>query len=162
MFLPERPYLPPGTLRELLVPNETIDPPTRAAIAAVLGELGIASAATRAGGLEEEQSWSERLSLGEQQLFAIARVALAVPRFALLDRPSRALAPGELARSLRVLAAHRVATIVFEEHDEFVGHCDVVLEVHEDASWSLQQRAGPRSLSQRARFPRPLAAARLR
>jgi hypothetical protein len=69
-------------------------------------------------------------------------VALAVPRFALLDRPSRALAPGELARALRVLAAHRVATIVFEEHDEFVGSCDVVLELREDASWLLQQGVG--------------------
>ncbi len=141
MFLPERPYLPPGTLLELLLPSENFDASARAAIAEVLGQLGVASVAARAGGLEEEQSWSDRLSLGEQQLFAIARVALAKPHFALFDRPSRALAPRELARALEVLAARGIATLVFEERSEFLTACDVLIEFHEDASWSLQQRS---------------------
>jgi putative ATP-binding cassette transporter len=140
MLQPERPYLPPGTLRELIV-SATREAPPKVAIARVLSQLGVAAAAVRAGGLDQEHSWPERLSLGEQQLFAIARVALAEPRFALLDRPSRSLAPNELARALRVLAGRGVATLVFEDHGLFVGRHDAVLELRDDATWSFR-RAG--------------------
>ena len=52
----------------------------------MLHELGLEQVIDQAGGLDKEQNWERVLSLGEQQLLALADVLLAAPRFVLLDR----------------------------------------------------------------------------
>src|SRR2546428_9684084 len=86
LFLPERPYLPPGTLRDVLVRTGRADIGDEQ-IATLLHGLGLESVLERTGGLDVERDWDDALSLGEQQLLSVARVVLATPRFASLDDP---------------------------------------------------------------------------
>jgi len=136
LFVTERPYLPPGTLREILVREWAQDGIGEGTMRKALRELGIEALLERSGGFDTEQSWSELFSLGEQQLVAIARVLLAAPLFAFLDRPSSAFDERERDLVMRVLADHEITALVFE--DVRPGHeaCDAVLDIADDATWT--------------------------
>ncbi|MGH8646666.1 MAG: ABC transporter ATP-binding protein/permease, partial [Gammaproteobacteria bacterium] len=94
LFLPERPYLPPGTLREVLLQTGKQLVMSKDRILGALHELSIDSVLARCGGLDAEQDWANILSLAEQQVLAIARLLLAAPRFAFLHRVGASLGPG--------------------------------------------------------------------
>jgi vitamin B12/bleomycin/antimicrobial peptide transport system ATP-binding/permease protein len=84
LFLHERPYLPPGTLRELLRRPGLADVSDER-ILMLMRELGLNQVLVNAGGLDTEQDWSTLLSLREQQLVGFADIRLNAPRFAFLD-----------------------------------------------------------------------------
>ena len=68
LFVPQRPYLPLGTLASaLLYPRGDKCGVSTARLAAVLEEVGLAALASE---LDTIENWSQRLSLGEQQRFA--------------------------------------------------------------------------------------------
>jgi len=92
-FLPKRPYLPPGTLRELLVRSSHEHVITDDQVTTTLHDAGLGSIQVRAGGLDTEHDWSAILSLGEQQLLALTRLIFARPAFAMLDRVAASLKP---------------------------------------------------------------------
>ena len=80
LFLPQRPGLPPVTLRELLlVPGRTVPDDQ---LLAALRAAGIGPVAERAGGLDVERDWQTFVSLADQQLLVLTRMVLAGPRFA--------------------------------------------------------------------------------
>ena len=89
LFVPQRPYLPLGTLASaLLYPRGDKCGVSTARLAAVLEEVGLGALA---GELDMVENWSQRLSLGEQQRFAFARMLLAEPALLFLDEATSAL-----------------------------------------------------------------------
>jgi putative ATP-binding cassette transporter len=102
LFLPQRPYLPLGTLAEaLLYPGTTGNCPT-SALVSVLNQVGLGGFA---GELQRIDNWSQRLSLGEQQRLAFARVLLARPLLLFLDEATSAIDEPSEARLYRLLRA---------------------------------------------------------
>jgi vitamin B12/bleomycin/antimicrobial peptide transport system ATP-binding/permease protein len=100
MFLPQHPYVPLGTLRNaLLYPGEG-EHAGDARLCAVLGEVGLAALG---GELDEIDDWARRLSLGEQQRLAFARVLLAEPAIVFLDEATSALDEAGEAMLYRLL-----------------------------------------------------------
>jgi vitamin B12/bleomycin/antimicrobial peptide transport system ATP-binding/permease protein len=88
MFLPQRPYLPLGTLRDALAyPKPAKDFDEKVMVAA-LGRCGLEACSKR---LDDEERWDRVLSLGEQQRLAFARVLLQKPRWIFLDEATAAL-----------------------------------------------------------------------
>jgi vitamin B12/bleomycin/antimicrobial peptide transport system ATP-binding/permease protein len=135
LFLPERPYLPPGTLRNALVRTERMavgdDQKT-----AVLGALGLESVIERTGGLDVERDWDDTLSLGEQQLLSVARVVLAAPRFVFLERPRTALGPEQIDHILGLLSQRSITYLTVGSGNDDLPHYDAVLELADDGGWS--------------------------
>ena len=87
-FVPQRPYLPLGPLREaLLYPAHDL-PVTDAALAAMLGDVGLRHLARR---LDEVERWDQILSSGERQRLAFARLFLQKPAVVILDEATSAL-----------------------------------------------------------------------
>jgi vitamin B12/bleomycin/antimicrobial peptide transport system ATP-binding/permease protein len=89
LFVPQRSYLPLGTLAAaLLYPNEQNESLPATRLASVLSQVGL-------GGLVSEldvvQDWSQRLSPGEQQRLAFARILLMQPALLFLDEATSAL-----------------------------------------------------------------------
>jgi len=88
LFLPQRPYLPLGTLADALVYPDRAEPDRRAELEAALRAVGLARLADQ---LDENANWTQRLSIGEQQRVGFARVLLARPEIVFLDEATSAL-----------------------------------------------------------------------
>ncbi len=86
MFIPQRPYMPMGTLREAAAyPKETAED------GALLPLLDLAGLSHLAPRLDEEADWSHVLSLGEQQRLAFVRIFLHRPKWVFLDESTSAM-----------------------------------------------------------------------
>ena len=144
-FLPQRPYLPPGTLRDVLLRTGQEQVITDDQITSALHNAGLDSVLARAGGLNSEHDWSTMLSLGEQQLLAFTRLTLARPSFAMLDRVNSSLNAAQLRQALRILDENSITYIAFAEDAESVAFYDAVLEIDADGTWSW--RLPPQSTS---------------
>jgi vitamin B12/bleomycin/antimicrobial peptide transport system ATP-binding/permease protein len=146
LCLPERPYVPAGTLRELIVRTGHEHDFADQRIYAVLGELGLEPALKRLGGLDVASDFGQLLSLGEQQLLAVARVVLAAPAFVVFQSPDTTLAPEQLARAFAVLSEASITYLSFGGADAPPGAYDAVLELHAGGAWSIAHaRAVPPS-----------------
>lgn len=88
LFLPQRPYLPLGTLADTLAYPRAAAELSRDSLAEVLRAVGLSHLVDRLG---EEANWAQRLSIGEQQRLAFARVLLARPEIVFLDEATSAL-----------------------------------------------------------------------
>ena len=135
LFLPERPYLPPGTLREVLVRTGREDIGDEQ-IASSLHGLGLESVLERMGGLDVERDWDDALSLGEQQLLSVARVVLATPRFAFLERPRTALGSEQVDRILSLLSERSITYLTLGDGSDGLDDYDAVLELAGDGGWT--------------------------
>jgi vitamin B12/bleomycin/antimicrobial peptide transport system ATP-binding/permease protein len=88
LFLPQRPYLPLGTLADALAYPRAALELSRTGLADALRAVGLPHLVER---LDEEGNWAQRLSIGEQQRLAFARVLLARPEIVFLDEATSAL-----------------------------------------------------------------------
>jgi putative ATP-binding cassette transporter len=87
-FMPQRPYIPLGTLRAALAYPAAAKKFADAAMQAALERCQLAHLIPR---LDEEDRWDRVLSLGEQQRLAFARLLLHRPRWVFLDEATAAL-----------------------------------------------------------------------
>ncbi|HXA69170.1 MAG TPA: ABC transporter ATP-binding protein/permease [Stellaceae bacterium] len=124
-FVPQKPYLPLGTLRQVLAyPDDGSKIPDEK-LKAALAKVGLSALA---GELDVTDLWSQRLSLGEQQRIAFARVFLEEPKVVFLDEASSALDEASEAQFYRMLReAPWRPTIVS------VGHRSTLKALHEHA-----------------------------
>src|SRR5262245_15760311 len=114
LFLPQKPYLPIGTLREVTsypAPPEGIDD------AALREALEVVGLGALTGRLDESAHWALSLSPGEQQRIAFARALVQKPEWLFLDEATSALDEDTEAR-LYALLRDRLpgATIVSVGH----------------------------------------------
>lgn len=124
LFLPQRPYIPLGTLRDVVAypaPAGTYPP---AEVTAALQAAGLHGFVSQ---LDTEEPWAQRLSGGEQQRVALARALLAKPDWLFLDEATASLDPeaeADLYRTVKrllpnttiVSIAHRQSVAEFHDH----------------------------------------------
>jgi len=100
LFLPQRTYLPLGTLRRALCYPGAVADCLDAEVRAVLEDVGLGGLADR---LDETDAWAQRLSGGEQQRVAVARALLLKPDWLFLDEATASLDPESEARLYELL-----------------------------------------------------------
>ena len=88
MFIPQRPYFPDGKLRDALAYPQPASQYTDDALRQALQEAMLPELANR---LDDKDAWGQKLSGGEQQRLAIARVLLKKPRWIFADEATAAL-----------------------------------------------------------------------
>jgi vitamin B12/bleomycin/antimicrobial peptide transport system ATP-binding/permease protein len=114
LFLPQKPYLPIGTLREVVSYPRSASGVDDVILRDGLKAVGLAELAGR---LNESGHWSLRLSPGEQQRIAFARALVHKPDWLFLDEATSALDETTEARLYRLVRERLAGTTVFS-----VGH----------------------------------------
>ena len=138
LFLPQRPYMILGTLREqLLYPKANLDIDD-AELEKVLKLVNLPDLTTRFGGLDIEKDWGDVLSLGEQQRVAFARILLTKPAYAVLDEATSALDINNEESLYAHLKTTGTTYISVGHRPTLVKYHDLLLEVLEDQVWELK------------------------
>jgi putative ATP-binding cassette transporter len=123
LFLPQRPYLPLGSLRDVLLYPAAAATTGDAEIAAALELAGLPELAGRLG---ENRFWAQLLSLGEQQRLAFARIFLQRPDWIFMDEATSALdEPAEIHLYLTLVQELPRAAVMS------VGHRSSLIALHE-------------------------------
>ncbi|MDX0598928.1 ABC transporter ATP-binding protein/permease [Sinorhizobium medicae] len=136
LFLPQRPYLPSGALRQVLVgPEKESEVPDQLMLS-VLHELGLERIVSQAGGLDTEHDWEKELSLREQQLLALANILLSAPRFVILDRAEMTLGAELLEKVVNLLSERSIACVHIGRPEGERDVYQAVLEYGEDGRWT--------------------------
>lgn len=123
LFLPQRPYMVLGTLRDQLLYPKVNAEIEEEELRKMLIRVNLPDLETRQGGFDREQNWSDLLSLGEQQRLIFARLLLSKARYAILDEATSAL-DGENERNLYQQLKDSGITFLS------VGHRDSLTDYH--------------------------------
>jgi putative ATP-binding cassette transporter len=135
LFLPQRPYFPLGTLREVI--SYPTDPAgiSEATILQALGDVGLSALAPE---LDVRDAWSHRLSGGEQQRLAVARALIAKPDWLFLDEATASLDVASEREVLAMLKARLPGTTIVS-----IAHRPEVAAQHETSYVVLRDGDGP-------------------
>jgi putative ATP-binding cassette transporter len=123
LFLPQRPYIPLGTLRRVVAypaPPAAFDTQL---VAEALEDAGLAALVPH---LDDDENWAQRLSGGEQQRVALARALLAKPDWLFLDEATASLDPESEAHLYRTLKQKLPNTTIVS-----IAHRPTVAQFHE-------------------------------
>lgn len=135
LFIPEHPYLPKGSLRDVLA-GSTEPGPRDEEIGEVLDRLGLEKVVKASGGLDVEHEWGALLGVSEQSQLLVARALILRPQLVFLDRMSLALEAAQMRRALALLSERKIGFILLGRPDDPVAGFDAVLEVAGDGSWN--------------------------
>jgi len=124
MFMPQRPYLPIGRLRGILVYPDAWETRTDEELKAALLRVGLDKLVDR---LDDDERWDQTLSGGEQQRVAFARLLLHKPDWIFLDEATAALDEDNQTKMMTILA-------------EDLGHAGVVSIGHRPGLETFHQR----------------------
>jgi putative ATP-binding cassette transporter len=114
LVLPQRPYLPVGTLRRAATYPEAAESRSVEQVAKVLEKVELGYLVER---LDEDGRWDQTLSGGEKQRLAFARVLLHRPGIIVLDEATAALDTPSQDRVVRMLWQElKEATVVSIGH----------------------------------------------
>ena len=137
MFLPQRPYLPLGSLRRAIYYPQPVPENSQDDLAGLLQRFGLQKLADK---LDEVDDWSRILSLGEQQRLAFIRILLLRPDIAFLDESTSALDEDRERQAYEILRQLLPQMAVVS-----VGHRSSLLACHDkqlilagDGYWKLQ------------------------
>ncbi|MBC6455945.1 MAG: ABC transporter ATP-binding protein/permease [Hormoscilla sp. SP5CHS1] len=145
LFLPQRPYMILGTLRDQLLYPQTdrvacaqrIRHVTDAKLQAVLERVNLADLAERLGGFDTELDWNDVLSLGEQQRLAFARLLLTKAPYAILDEATSALDLQNEASLYQQLQESATTYISVGHRASLLKYHQLVLELEGNQQWRV-------------------------
>lgn len=149
LVLPQRPYLPEGSLRDAISFPRVLPIGEDNRIAALLVEVGLPSLADR---LDEEAHWQQRLSLGEQQRLTAVRSILLEPDWLLLDEATASLDEPAERMVYKLIRERLPRTTVVS-----VGHRSTLRTLHNRCIEVEARHPGQAGLTADSRLGRPRA-----
>lgn len=139
MFLPQRPYMVEGSLRDQLLypyPDRGVEDDV---IRRIVQEANLPEILARVDGdLDTVVDWSNMLSLGEQQRIAFARLFLRQPQFAFLDEATSALDENNQEELYQKLRESGISFISVGHRTTLVRFHNRVLELDRSGSWEIR------------------------
>jgi vitamin B12/bleomycin/antimicrobial peptide transport system ATP-binding/permease protein len=134
-FLPQRSYLPTGTLRAAITYPHPVSEITDAEVCRALGLVGLSQLVPS---LDIDKPWDKYLSGGEQQRLAFARVLVHKPTLVILDEATSALDVANEARMMELFTHYLFATTVIS-----VAHRPSLYAYHNRVVTLRRRHSGP-------------------
>jgi putative ATP-binding cassette transporter len=122
-LLPQRPYLPVGTLRRAVSYPSPEDAFSKKRVTEVMKQVGLQDFVDR---LDEDEPWDQILSGGEKQRLAFARLILQEPDIIVLDEATSALDPPSQRQLMDLLEEKEAKATVLS-----VGHRPELEDFHD-------------------------------
>ncbi len=137
LFIPQKPYMILGSLREQLCYPTEVNKFSDDHLLSVLNEVNLSSLSERYPNLDIKQDWPRILSLGEQQRLAFARLLLNSPRFAVLDEATSALDIETEKRLYGLLKKRELSMISVGHRPSLKDFHQNILELSGNGNWKL-------------------------
>uniref|UniRef100_A0A669ETX0 ATP-binding cassette, sub-family D (ALD), member 4 n=1 Tax=Oreochromis niloticus TaxID=8128 RepID=A0A669ETX0_ORENI len=149
LFLPQKPYLTDGTLREQVIyPLKDIYPASGSVdddrIIQFLELAGVSNLLKRTGGLDEKVDWNwyDVLSPGEMQRLSFARLFYLQPKYAILDEATSALTEEAEAQLYRTCKQLGMTLVSLGHRSSLEKYHDVQLKLCGEGRWELTKLKG--------------------
>ena len=142
LFIPQKPYMLLGSLREQLAYPLQPDRFDADQFRSVLQEVRLPDLVNRYPDLDVKQDWPRLLSLGEQQRLAFARLLLNAPHMVVLDEATSALDVATERHLYELLCRREISFISVGHRPTLREFHDTVLELDGKGGWRLLPAAG--------------------
>jgi len=142
MFIPQKPYMLLGSLREQLCYPQPPERFSDSQLRHALEEVRLPELVSRYPDLGVKEDWPRLLSLGEQQRLAFARLLLNAPRFVVLDEATSALDVATEKRLYELLVARDLAFVSVGHRPTLTAYHNTVLELDGTGAWRLLPAEG--------------------
>ncbi|MBB3223603.1 ABC transporter ATP-binding protein/permease [Pseudoduganella umbonata] len=152
-FLPQQPYLQPGTLRSQLIYPSAESSLSDEQLLEILEQVHLPHLAGRVGGLDAVRDWAKLLSVGEQQRLAFGRVLVHGPSIVILDEATSALDCANEASLYTRLRDSGTTLISIAHRPAVLRHHTHVLHLMGEGGWEVHEASG-------YRFDEPVATVR--
>ncbi|ABA21245.1 ABC transporter-like protein [Trichormus variabilis ATCC 29413] len=137
LFLPQRPYIILGTLRQQLLYPHTDRTMSDRQLEEILQQVNLQHLLTRVNSFDTEVPWENILSLGEQQRLAFARLLITHPSFTILDEATSALDLNNEGNLYQQLQATKTTFISVGHRESLFNYHQWVLELSQESGWQL-------------------------
>ena len=141
MFIPQKPYMLLGSLREQLCYPQAPDRFGDEQLRHVLEQVRLSELVQRYPDLDIKQDWPRLLSLGEQQRLAFARLLLNSPCFVVLDEATSALDVATEEHLYGLLSEREMAFVSVGHRPTLKHFHQTVLELDGLGGWKLMPAA---------------------
>nr|YP_009530897.1 ATPase [Paulinella micropora]AXY63586.1 ATPase [Paulinella micropora] len=138
LFIPQKPYMLLGTLREQLCYPLQTSKFSNEQLRAVLQNVRLSDLIDRYPNLDTTQDWPRLLSLGEQQRLAFGRLLLHSPEFVILDEVTSALDIDTERHLYEILTQRDMMIISVGHRPTLAAYHDTVLEIQGGGPWRLR------------------------
>jgi vitamin B12/bleomycin/antimicrobial peptide transport system ATP-binding/permease protein len=141
LFLPQRPYMVLGTLRnQLLYPH--MDPKVEdSQLREILIQVNLPDLEQRHGGFDIEKNWAEVLSLGEQQRLIFGRLLVNKPNYAILDEATSALDAQNEKHLYQQLQATGMTYLSVGHRESLSDYHNTTLDLTAAGTWQVKSLA---------------------
>jgi len=141
LFLPQKPYMVLGSLRQQLLYPYPDEHKTDEQLTNVLKQVNLPDLAERYDdGFDTVEEWSDVLSLGEQQRLSFARVLIHQPAYTILDEATSALDRDNEKQLYGHLSEANTAYISVGHRESLEDYHQSLLRLAEDHTWTLKQQ----------------------
>ncbi|GAA6617375.1 ABC transporter ATP-binding protein/permease [Scytonema sp. NUACC26] len=137
LFLPQRPYIILGTLREQLLYPHTTTQVSDKELEETLRQVNLQNLLTRVNSFDTEVPWENILSLGEQQRLAFARLLMTRPSFTILDEATNALDLNNEGNLYQQLQQTKTTFISVGHRESLFKYHQWILELTFGSNWQL-------------------------
>ncbi|WP_051391270.1 ABC transporter ATP-binding protein/permease [Paraburkholderia mimosarum] len=144
LYLPQRPYMLLGSLREQILYPATGGRLSDIDLQTLLDQVSLPDVARLHGGFDAVIDWSRVLSLGEQQRIGFARALAARPRYVFLDEATSAVDVATEQRLYAALQATGATCVSVGHRPSLYAYHPQVLDLQPQGCWRLISRAQAR------------------
>ena len=140
LFLPQRPYMILGSLREQILYPQQQKEVTDEQLLQILEEVNLPLIGNKISTLDTIVEFNKILSMGEQQRLAFARLLLAQPKYAVLDEATSSLDIKNEKLLYTQLQQSNITYISVGHRSTLVDYHDCVLQLNNDHSYNLMSK----------------------